>query len=339
MLMVVLGAGASYDSWSSFPPDRMPRESEIFRPPLAKELFLPFAPFRAASEQYERCQPLLPYLEYQDNVEEILEQFRVEAEDNVERRRQLLALQYYIREIIVACQTDWLRKTHRVTNFRTLVDQVQGCPEVCFVTFNYDVLLENALLAIDVHFPDISSYVSNINYKLFKLHGSTDWRRWLPARTTNLRSNDQPSDVELIRAAPQVGEDALIIKEGGQLPQTLQELHFHLPALAILTLSKSSFVCPPEHVEVLTRCIRKVDKIAIVGWRAGERNFLEVLANGLPRGVKVITACGDEQAAKETLQNLTDAGIRPERSIVAPGGFTDFVLSRRIAPFLGQQFT
>lgn len=336
MLMVIFGAGASYDSWPSFPPDRMPREHEIFRPPLAKELFLHFDPFRQASERYARCQPLIPYLESRDNVEEILEQFRVEAEHNVERRRQLWALQYYIREIIVSCQMAWLRKTHRLTNFRTLVDQVYACPEVCFVTFNYDILLENALLEIDVHFPDIGSYVSDAHYKLFKLHGSTDWRYWLSAQNTNVRSNDQPPDVELIRAAPEVGDGALIAKENGQLPQTVHELYHHYPALAIPTLSKTKFVCPPEHVEVLTRCIKKVDKIAIVGWRAGEQNFLEMLAKGLPSGVEVIAACGNEQAAKETLRNIEDAGIHFSHSTAAPGGFTEFVLNRRIESFLRQ---
>src|SRR5260370_28389607 len=100
MLLVIFGAGASYDSWSSFPPDRMPRASEILRPPLAKELFLPFEPFRKTSRAYARCQPLIPYLESRDNVEEILEQFRIEAEHDVERQRQLLALQFYIRGII-----------------------------------------------------------------------------------------------------------------------------------------------------------------------------------------------------------------------------------------------
>ena len=338
MLMVIFGAGASYDSWPSFPPDRMPREHEVFRPPLAKELFLHFDPFRQASQKYDRCQPLIPYLERQDNVEEILEQFRVEAEGNKERRRQLLALQFYIREVIRTCQNVWLTKTFGVTNFRTLVDQVHPCSEICFVTFNYDTLLEGALIKVDVDFPDIHSYVSKTTYKVFKLHGSIDWWSWRSAQNTNVRSSDQPSEADLIRAAPELEGEEVIAKEGARPPEIPREYLYHYyPALAIPTLSKSKFVCPPDHIEALEKCIKTVDKIVIVGWRAGERNFLEMLASGLPQGVDVIAACGNEQAARETLRNLTDAGTRPERSIVAPGGFTEFVLNRRIEPFLASQ--
>ena len=77
MLMVIFGAGASYDSCSSFPPDQYPRSSLDFRPPLAKELFLPLRDFRGLSAVHDRFQPLLPYLEAQENIEEILEGFRL----------------------------------------------------------------------------------------------------------------------------------------------------------------------------------------------------------------------------------------------------------------------
>jgi len=336
MLMVIFGAGASYDSWSTFPPDRMPRENEVLRPPLAKELFLYCEPFRKISKAYARCQPLIPYLESQDNVEEILEQFRIEAEQNVERRRQLLALQFYIRAVILACESAWLRKTHGATNFRTLVDQVSHLPEICFVTFNYDRLLESALDAIDVPFSHISTYVSGTKYKLFKLHGSVDWISWRSAQRTNVRSADQPSEADLIRAAPELGDDGLIEKDGSRPPGVMQFLHHYYPALAIPTLSKSTFICPAEHVEVLGRSIPKVDKIAIIGWRAGEKTFLELLAKGLRSAVDVIVACGNEQAAKDTLKNMLNAGISVRQGIAEPGGFTDFVLNRRIESFLRQ---
>jgi hypothetical protein len=195
MLLVVFGAGASYDSWPSVPPGRLSRNSEHFRPPLAKELFLSFPHFRAISAKYPRCQPLIPYLEARENVEEILEQFQGEAEQGNERRSQLTAIQFYIREIIQLCELRWREQTQGVTNYRTFVDQldqVQLYPEVCFVTFNYDTLLEDALEKIDVRFPDIRSYTSQYSYKVFKPHGSIDWKYWLPALSTNLRLDHPP---------------------------------------------------------------------------------------------------------------------------------------------------
>jgi hypothetical protein len=136
MLMVIFGAGASYDSWPSFPPDRLPRDAEFLRPPLAKELFLYAPQFRAVSAKYPRCQPIIPYLESQENVEDILEQFGTEAVQNPERRSQLTAIQFYIREIVRLCEAHWRLRTNGVTNYRTLLDQLAEFPDVCFVTFN-----------------------------------------------------------------------------------------------------------------------------------------------------------------------------------------------------------
>ena len=59
MLMVIFGAGASCDSCSSFPPKKEPRGWQDYRPPLAKELFLP-TEFRRLPRRYDRFQALLP---------------------------------------------------------------------------------------------------------------------------------------------------------------------------------------------------------------------------------------------------------------------------------------
>jgi hypothetical protein len=203
------------------------------------------------------------------------------------------------------------------------------------VTFNYDTLLENALRGIDVQLSDINSYVSNPNYKLFKLHGSTDWWAWRSAQTTKVRLDHHSSEAELIRAAPELEGEATIQKEGDPPPHLAsRELYHHYPAVAIPTLSKFGFICPSGHVEVLAQCIKKVDKIAIVGWRAGEKHFLEMLSKGLQSVVDVIAACGNYEAAKDTLRNVANAGIRVNQGTAEPGGFTEFVLNRRIESFL-----
>lgn len=335
MLMVIFGAGASYDSWPSLRGGRTPRGSEPFRPPLAKELFVNVQQFRAVSARYARCQPLIPYLESRENVEEILEQFRDESEQSEERRRQLLAIQFYIREIIRLCETHWRKETCGVTNYRTFVDQVQAFPEVCFVTFNYDTLLEDALEAIDVRFPTIREYISE-RYKVFKLHGSTNWKLWLRTQRS-LRGAGQPADEELIRTAPKVFQGTSIRKEAEPGPQSPDYVYWYLPALAIPTLSKSSFVCPSEHVDDLRECVERVSQIAIVGWRGGEKHFLEILAKGLKSSVDVIAACGNEQAASDTLKNLRNAGVPIRNAMQSVDGFTDFVLNRGVNWLLQQR--
>ena len=111
-----------------------------------------------------------------------------------------------------------------------------------------------------------------------------------------------------------------------------------MPALnslfGISPLSKFGFICPSGHVEVLAQCIKKVDKIAIVGWRAGEKHFLEMLSKGLQSVFDVIATCGNYEAAKDALLNVANAGIRVNQGTAEPGGFTEFVLNRRIESFL-----
>jgi hypothetical protein len=169
---VIFGAGASYDSCSSFPLDEASRSSNALRPPLAKELFLPLPEFRVLSNLYGgRFQPLLPHLEGQEDLEGILEGLRLKAAYDIESRRQLLAIQYYLNDLIRLCDASWMKHTHGVTNYKALLNQVRVCRHVCLVTFNYDTLIEKALERIDVPMASIGHYASHEQYKLIK----TSW--------------------------------------------------------------------------------------------------------------------------------------------------------------------
>ncbi|HXP84381.1 MAG TPA: hypothetical protein VN841_06655 [Bryobacteraceae bacterium] len=334
MLMVIFGAGASYDSCPSFPPDRLPRQDFALRPPLAKELFLPLPQFRGRSSQFGgRFQPLLSYLETQHDIETVLEGFREEAEHDEERRRQLWAIRYYLRDIVQDCENAWMGHANQFSCYKTLLDQIRPCPRVCFVTFNYDTLIERALKALDVPLGSMTDYVSHAKYSLMKLHGSIDWQFWLRKVTTSLRLNEQPQEVDLIRAAPMVSDSEIIEIKGIQPPQAMHEIMFFAPALAVPTVSKHTFVCPQKHVDELRRLIPQIRKIAIVGWRAAEQHFLNLLATGLKDPVQIIAACGSTDEAEATLGRLRAAGIKGNFQ-AAPGGFTDFVVNRRIEPLL-----
>ncbi len=61
MLMVVFGAGASYDSFYSLPPELGHEDSRI---PLAKDLFSDRAEFTSVAQTYKQCQPILSRLRH-----------------------------------------------------------------------------------------------------------------------------------------------------------------------------------------------------------------------------------------------------------------------------------
>jgi len=84
----------------------------------------------------------------------------------------------------------WRTKHRGVTNFATLLREIdrwrhEAKEQVCFVTFNYDTMLEDAMeQVLRLNVGDMNSYHSWSNYSLFKLHGSINWVRvvdfWLP---------------------------------------------------------------------------------------------------------------------------------------------------------------
>src|SRR5579872_1752781 len=98
MLMVVFGAGASFDSSPDYPPDRPFGE----RPPLANDLFIdiPGGAYRAARNRFPQFHAiigqLLPRGRPKWSIEDVLQKFQDEAEQNPDRHGQLLAVKYYL---------------------------------------------------------------------------------------------------------------------------------------------------------------------------------------------------------------------------------------------------
>ena len=101
MLMVVFGAGASYDSVLSRPPWEYSRERLHYRPPLANELFGTTDEYRDAITRFPKCKPILPRLQgvvrQGGSVEVELERLQEEADaGDWERYKQLAAVRYYL---------------------------------------------------------------------------------------------------------------------------------------------------------------------------------------------------------------------------------------------------
>jgi hypothetical protein len=178
MLMVILGAGASFDSASLIHPST----SCVNRPPLADQLFDNRPMFRTALMKYRQIQPIMTYLGNRSKrgVEEVLQGLSEESPRVPERARQLMAVRYYIREIIHDCCKEWLTEVHGITTHKTFVDQILECEtqRVLFVTFNYDILLEDVLSDHKLSIKEFGDYTNkSVKFALYKLHGSIDWVR------------------------------------------------------------------------------------------------------------------------------------------------------------------
>src|SRR5206468_5581014 len=98
VLLVILGAGASYDSLE--PLRGVPNPN---RPPLAAELFDDREAFRRVAESYTEPLGLFPWLRKQGadgSIEAAFDTLQKEAEEKPQRVRQLAAIRFYIRDAI-----------------------------------------------------------------------------------------------------------------------------------------------------------------------------------------------------------------------------------------------
>jgi hypothetical protein len=335
MLMVIFGAGASYDSWSSRRVSgRAIDERNIVpsRPPLADELFSNVPEFRKLLDAYPKCRPLVPRLEPQAkgsvSLEDRLEQFDSQASTDPERQRQLLSIRYYLRDLIQDCEHKWTQLTNGVSNYATLLDDIRRGSESMLVTFNYDTLIERALADLGVQIGGMRNYIDSA-FPLIKFHGSIDWVQWVEvddAPPGGLR----PEELILhARSLRNVGEPR---KVGAQQPSGDDSLS-KIPALAIPVVTKSQFICPQSHIDRLKEFLPKVEKILVIGWRGSEKHFLKLLSEGLQNPVKVLSVCGRPDDSAHTNQNMEGAGVRGT-FFAAEGGFSDLLLSGECENFI-----
>src|SRR5712692_9733085 len=111
MLMIVFGAGASYDSYARIPPGTESNEIEKnARPPLADYLFdLRFHDVIASSGFIQPVMGLIHHLNRRSaSLEEELERLMSGVGQSELRARQFLALRYYLKEVLERCSSQWL---------------------------------------------------------------------------------------------------------------------------------------------------------------------------------------------------------------------------------------
>lgn len=343
MLMVVFGAGASYDSVPSYPPDTPEHRNLLARPPLADGLFDDRELFSDVLARFPRCIPIIPLLRHRRPpnrpVEQILESFQTEAQDYPERHRQLAAIRYYLQVAINNCENQWNAIAGGPTNYITLLDKIRrwrkAVQRVCLVTFNYDRMLETALSTVGIKIGKLNHYIANDDCKIIKLHGSVNWAREVYTPIENINNlNDQQVIDELIEQSPNL-DISPKYRMVEVCPAVKSDRGALYPALAIPVETKKGYECPQEQLEALEACIPEVTKLLIIGWRAADAPFLKLLADKLPRHIfSAMVVAGSREQASEVVERMQKTGIKGKEFLRAKGGFTDFILNREADDFL-----
>src|SRR3954452_5256331 len=165
-LVVILGAGASRgagDAWGDL------------RPPLTVDLF-DEDDYGHLLQEYDLAHQAGRYIADECagddalSIEQVLHSLR--HSEHVHHRRMAYSVPPYLQHLLHSVSEAHYRHVYR---YDRLIERLLRLPYVCFMTLNYDVLLDRRLAA---HHPlnDFEHYISeDKNWSLIKLHGSVNW--------------------------------------------------------------------------------------------------------------------------------------------------------------------
>ncbi len=354
MLLVILGAGASYDSVPSRPVGVSIPDADIeerlrleHRPPLSDALFARTQIYEEVQRRYEPLREVAHRLQrraFGESVEDVLERMQDEAARYPFRLRHLMATRYYLQELLHRCEQHWIQNRALGTNHQALYDQIEQHrgetgPHPIFVTFNYDRLIEHALLPRNVAYSSMNDYVREDRPRVIKLHGSIDWRRPFTSKPgVNFGSDSSVPRFVIERAEqkPALGE----IERDNDLNRMHRMGIPLVPALALPEHGKQ-FECPESHIDALRAALPFVRGILAIGWRAGEGHFLRLLQEAVLReDLLVHTVCGSDDDAARTFAQLKQVERLSKATWVPYGrGFSEYVQSPLLPTLLARTVT
>jgi hypothetical protein len=220
---------------------------------------------------------------------------------------------------------------HGVTNYVRLVDEIDGAwtdvrkEPVCYVTFNYDVLLDGALGQIGHKMGgSLESYVTDPKYKLIKPHGSVNWFHPVSGFNQNLH----PYSRQIIERIDDmtVSTDFAIASEHSDIDELGA-----LPALSIPVARKTQFEMPSSQLKEVQKFIPQVTHLLVIGWRGNEEPFRELLKSlDRDRLVSMVVSRGPASA----IQVAKTLGLSEEKPAISEGGFTALLAGNQLVEFL-----
>jgi hypothetical protein len=340
VLVVIFGAGASYDS-VDLALNPLAKPSFHYRPPLAKELFAgDRLNFEEAIAGAPAIIPILGKLRRaardEEALEEVLERLEHEALSEFDaRHKQLLAVRVYLQRIITQCGTEWRTAATGNTHYDELVDEVERWrrrekEQVTYITFNYDTMLEAALgLAYGWQPATMDSYIDRDDFWVLKPHGSVNW-----SRLVDIDSVPPMQFVHFLweKAGRYTPGDFMIGTHGVGTHNNMVGV---IPALAVPIANKRQFEFPQQHLERLRAVVTRATKVITIGWRGAERHFLELWSRRNDQ-LDLYIVSGEKSQAVNTNNNLNVGGLRSNRIKLGEGGFGDFLGSGDLRTFLEQ---
>jgi len=309
MLTVIFGAGASYDS-DPFKPT--PYEYDD-RPPLARELF--DQRFAKIAARYRRIAPITNDIRRRvadgENIETVLTSLEGAASTYPVIPSQLMAIRFYLRDLIDETTTKWAQHCSGATNYSEFVNRINAWSHdsghlVNYITFNYDFLLEEGLIDLGQRFDDLEDYIKPPAIgapNVIRPHGCVRWRQVMRS-TTSFTASPSPDEI-ISKAIDLTPADDFTIDQPSQLElDSLGNRSITVPAIAIPVDNKQRYVCPERHVNTLREILRGTRTILVIGWRGTDPHFLEELQSLILPKTNLIVCNGTVEDSAETIRAM-----------------------------------
>lgn len=325
-LFVLLGAGASYDASTWYDGPLLPWTE--LRPPLVKELF--GRRFSEILDHYPLARNAAPAITDamsgdEEEPAQSLEDFirkRYRDSDDPYNQRRFWSLAPYLQDVLFKVSRPDLYPDNLYRLVNPLLDHFD---HVCFVTLNYDVLLDRCLSDLNP-LATLEDFIRYPRWSLIKLHGSITWGH--PLHEPADLNSPPPNLADLIDTSKiyhrfQVNSETLrrIITQSGTI-----DLY---PALSVPLGPDDEIVCPAEHTAFLVNRLADVGDVdlLVVGYSGLDRTVLDLFAENVKRFRTVYIVNADAKTAREVAGRMSQAlkvGLTTNISDVSEASFGEW---------------
>jgi hypothetical protein len=312
-ILIVLGAGASYDFNDGSLPGRV-------KLPLTKDIFSD--DFSSIRNRYHGAQSLYNSLVDIDDLEAFFQRKwnLLSRSYNPQLMRDLISCQYYMQELFF--QESILSSKASPNFYASLVQQMRdygaikrGRVRFLVVNFNYDNLFEQQVeKELGYSYSEINSYDDTSRLiQVFKLHGSSNWCRYLDG-SGDYRSwkssfsivNDLILNLDNLASLTRLLESKISImndtwaKSLEVLNQRTEEevaaardpnftirsnwslqpimaKRQYFPHMLIPYKDKDEFLVPSSQVARLELMLEKCKRVYCIGWKGNEKKFIDMI--------------------------------------------------------------
>jgi hypothetical protein len=178
----------------------------------------------------------------------------------------------------------------------------------------------------------MEDHVSDGQFTYVKIHGSVDWGRPIKTKLNAPMTDDTPLIAEIVSRASSLELGGY--ERSGALPIAKIGDTVLFPAIAIPLERKLDFECPKEQLDALENALARATKLLVVGWRATDTPFINLLRDRLPQGVRAYVVAANEGEARQIVDRLNNGINFNGVDHFAGEGFTDFIVRRAGETFL-----